>query len=89
MRWLTRPFLSVTLRFLNSASRFGAEEGDAETGLNHLTLLAASLRVALVLDEVALGQPVEHVLAVQESEMEEVAAATEVHLLWELLLAAN
>ena len=79
----------MTLRFLNSASRFGAEEGDAETCLNHLTLLAASLRVALVLDEVALGQPVEHVLAVQESEMEEVAAATEVHLLWELLLAAN
>ena len=79
----------MSLRFLNSASRFGAEERDSETGLNHLALLAASLRVALVLDEVALGQPVEHVLAVQESEMEEVAAATEVHLLWELLLAAN
>ena len=70
----------MSLRFLNSASWFGAEERDAETGFDHLTLLAASLGVALVLDIVARGQPVEHVLAVQESEMEEVAAATEVHL---------
>ena len=77
LRWV---FLSVSLRFLNSASWFGAEERDAETGLYHFTLLAASLGVALVLDEVARGQPVEHVLAVQESGMEEVAAATEAHL---------
>ena len=79
----------MSLRFLNSASWFGAEERDAKTGLDHLTLLSTSLGVALVLDEVARGQPVEHVLAVQEAEMEEVAAATEAHLVWELLLAAN
>ena len=70
----------MSLRFLNSASWFGAEERDAETGLDHFTLLAASLGVALVLDMVARGQPVEHVLAVPEAEMEEVAAATEAHL---------